>query len=151
MSDRKLVKFNPDRLAGFLRRLHPAKTADCVAADTGVAAETVRGWLKSSARPGCNHLLALIGAYGPEFLVAMFPNALRWLEAAQLAERQSELEAELASVSASLADLEGRRDEQGMAATGADRGRVRGEGNRQTAGRGGRALGEARGAAGGCG
>jgi hypothetical protein len=147
MSDPKLVKFNPESLAAFLRRIHPAKTADCVAVDTGVAAETVRGWLKSASRPGCKHLLALIGAYGPEFLVAMFPNAPRWLRAVQRAERQSELESELAAVRAGLADLKRPRDEwwgQGMDAPGADCGRMRGALDRQTDGRRHRVLSGAR-------
>ena len=108
MSDPKLVKFNPEILAAFLRRIHPAKTADCVAADSGVAVETVRGWLKGAAKPGCKHLLALIGAYGPELLVAMYPNAPRWLQAAQRAERQRATEDELAALTARLADLMGQ-------------------------------------------
>jgi hypothetical protein len=150
MSARNLVKPDPARVAAFLRGRFPVKTAECVAAETGVAAETVRQWLKGVARPGFPHLLALIGAYGPEFLSAMFPNAPRWLEAARRAERQRELEAELAALAARLADLKGTNDEAArLEALGAERVRSGDERNRGAAARPGGGRGEARRAAGG--
>ena len=127
MSDLKLVKFDPARVAVFLRRLHPAKTAERVADDTGVPAETVRQWLKGAATPGFGRLFALIDAYGPEFLVAVFPRAPRWLDAAWRAEEQRDLEDQMTAMRARCADLtrpsltRPSDDEKGMAAAAGGR------------------------------
>ncbi len=154
MSHQKKVEFHP-ALAAFLRARHPTKTAESAAAETGIAAETIRCWLKGAAKPGCAHLLALIGSYGPEFLMAVYPAAPRWLEAAHRAERQRALEDEIAAVEGRLADLTRPTNETGMAAInprlaapGADRERVPDAVGRAGADRLERARGEARRAAG---
>lgn len=69
-----------ERLAGFLRARHPAKTAASVAAETGgqVTAAAVEKWLRLEARPGLAAVVVLIEAYGPD-LVAVLAPGLAWL------------------------------------------------------------------------
>jgi hypothetical protein len=74
MSGQKFSKFGNDvdgsRLVGFLTKLHPQKTADCVAADTGVPASTVRKWLAGDTTPGFAATHRLIATYGAAFIAA---------------------------------------------------------------------------------
>lgn len=91
-----------ERVVSFLRSLHPAKTADHVAADTGVSVNTVAKWLERSSVPGGLAILRLAAAYGPEFLVAVYPSAPAWLREthrqhriAQLTQQQEALKREL--------------------------------------------------------
>jgi len=96
----------PERAVAFVRRLYPVKTADCVAADTGVPAQTVRRWLEGVAKPSWTAFSRLIFAYGPAFLVAVYPNAPRWLDEAHRREQQAALRAEQQRIAEQLAALE---------------------------------------------
>lgn len=95
----------PERAAAFLRSRYPAKTAESVAADTGIGAETVKKWLDGSARPAWDSVFPLILAYGPAFLVAVFPRQPAWLADAYQRERLAELEAEQARIKSQIQAL----------------------------------------------
>lgn len=95
----------PDRAVAFIRRLYPTKTADCVAADTGLSAQTVRRWLEGVAKPSWAGFSRLIFAYGPAFLIAVYPNAPAWLDDAHRRERLAALEAAQARIQAEIAEL----------------------------------------------
>ena len=104
--DQFSVKSDPARAIEFLRRRHPVKTAECVEAVSGVPLETVRQWLKGVSKPGWFHGLALVSAYGPEFLAAALPNAPSWLDAAVRAQKRAALEAELALLKHRIAEVD---------------------------------------------
>ena len=88
MSHRKLVTSHQNAVASHLRRIHPTKTAEHVAADIGVPTETVRQWLRGASRPNGGAMLALVGVYGPELLAAALPDAPGWLKRALVAEQR---------------------------------------------------------------
>lgn len=93
-----------ERVAAYLRRLHPAKTAENVACDTGLNAETIQKWLDRGSMPSAVGLIYLVGAYGPEFLAAcMGDRAPAWLD-------QTVQDAALARIDADLAALKAQRD-----------------------------------------
>ena len=95
----------PDRAVEFIRKLYPNKTADCVSADTGVPSQTVRRWLEGVAKPSWTAFSRLIFAYGPAFLIAVYPKAPKWLDDAHLRERLAALEAAQARIQAEIAEL----------------------------------------------
>ncbi|MGO4171589.1 hypothetical protein [Bosea sp. TAF32] len=90
----KSQKASPERAVEFIRNLYPSKTAENVAYDTGVGAETIKKWLDGTARPGWDGIWPLIFAYGPSFLKAVYPKAPAWLDEAHRRERQESLRAE---------------------------------------------------------
>ncbi len=94
-----------DRALAFIRARHPVKTAECVAAETGVPASTVRRWLEHVARPSWSGFARLIFSYGAAFLVAVYPRAPKWIDEAYQQERLAALEAEHARIAAELAAL----------------------------------------------
>lgn len=96
-----------ERVVAFLRGRHPHRTADEVAAATRgrVPAETVRGWIRRASAPSWQAGLALVAAYGPEFLAAALGDAPGWLDAAARAEKLAALEAEQARVAAEILSL----------------------------------------------
>ena len=94
------------RVAQFLRSAHPRKTADAVAADTGISTKTISTWLDGSSCPGGFAFARLIAAYGPDFLNAVLPEPPRWLAKARDAQRVLELEA---SIDAQQRELEALR------------------------------------------
>ncbi len=96
----------PDRAVAFVRRLYPTKTADCVAADTGLPVQTVRRWLEGVAKPSWIGFSRLIFAYGPAFLAAVYPRAPAWLDDARRRELQAELRAEQQRITEQLAALD---------------------------------------------
>ncbi len=96
----------PGRLMRFLRRRHPAKTAEAVSAAAGVPAETVRRWLREGAVwPSGEHMISLVAAYGPALLAAVAP-PLPWLDDAARAEERARLSRESAALARRLAELE---------------------------------------------
>ena len=100
MSGQPVGKFSEarwDRAVDFLRRLHPIKTADSVAADTGIKSDTVRKLLAGACEPTFRHYTRLLFAYGPEFAACVYPSAPDWLRADVRAERRARLEAEIAA------------------------------------------------------
>ncbi len=94
-----------ERIVDFLKYRHPVKTAEAVAAETGIAVSTTSKWLEGLTVPGGVSFLRLVGAYGPEFLCATMGAAPDWLTAAARAERQAALEAEHARIEAEMARL----------------------------------------------
>lgn len=95
----------PERAVEFIRRLYPVKTADCVAADTGLPVQTVRRWLEGVAKPSFIGFSRLILAYGPAFLAAVFPRQPRWLTEAYQREQLADLEAEQARIQSKIQAL----------------------------------------------
>lgn len=113
MSDQDVFKVGltdgeacPERAVAFVRRLYPVKTADCVSADTGVPAQTVRRWLEGVSKPSWVAFSRLIFAYGPSFLAAVYPKAPQWLDEAHRREMQATLRAEQQRISDQLAALD---------------------------------------------
>ncbi len=91
----------------LLRRLHPVKTAEAVAAEIGAPVRSVENWMAGTAAPSLRWFLALVAAYGPEVLVHAFPAAPRWLSAAARAEEAQRLAAEIDRLHARRAALTG--------------------------------------------
>jgi predicted transcriptional regulator len=96
----------PERAVAFIRAMYPSKTADHVAYDTGIAADTVRKWIEGAAKPSWVGLSRLIFAYGPAFLAAVYPSAPKWLDEAHRREMQASLRAEQQRISDQLDALE---------------------------------------------
>lgn len=89
-----------DRLAAHLRRLHPVKTAESVAARCRgqISPAQVRKWLNRGSAPGGAALLWLATCYGPSLLVACFGpcpatcgSRPDWLDVALSAEAEEQL------------------------------------------------------------
>lgn len=89
----------------FLRRRHPVKLIDCVAAETGIPPKTIAKWIERENVPSGLALLRLIMAYGPDFLVSIYPNAPQWLSTAARQKRLSALDAEIAALEAAREKL----------------------------------------------
>lgn len=70
------------RVQEFLRARHPVKTATNVAAETGCGVHQVKRWLEGAATPNGEAWVALIAAYGPDFIAAVMPERMGWLDAA---------------------------------------------------------------------
>jgi hypothetical protein len=91
----------------FLRAKHPFKTADCVAAQTGISANTISKWLRGESRPGWGHTMALIGVYGADFLWASSPQSRVWLAPARKLEELRQLESERVRLNQRIKELGG--------------------------------------------
>ena len=95
----------PERVANFLRQVHPSKTAVNVAADTGCSVYQVEKWLDASSAPSGPAIERLISAYGPEFLVAFMPDRFDWLDAALQVREAKAMESELDALQKRLNQL----------------------------------------------
>ena len=85
------------------------KTADNVAADLSawsISRDTIAQMLQRQTAPGAVMMLALIWAYGPEFLSEVHPAPLGWLSAASREQRRQTLEAAMAKLRAEMDTLE---------------------------------------------
>lgn len=94
-----------ERVTAFLRRRHPVRTIDNVVADLApwdIKHATVARMLDRQSSPGTILWLALIWAYGPEFLSEVHPAKLHWVHSAARAERQREIEAKIDALKAEL-------------------------------------------------
>lgn len=93
-----------ERLAAYLRRVHPVKTPEAVetATDGAVSADLVRKILARQSAPSFTTFAALILAYGPDLLAATLPDCPRWLDRVQRAERRASLQAEIERLEAEL-------------------------------------------------
>ena len=92
-----------ERIVAFLRRTHPFKTAENVAAETNLKAETIQKILDRVSMPSGLVLLYLGLHYGAEFLCAAYgADAPDWLTTAHH-------DAELARVDAEMAALADKR------------------------------------------
>ena len=102
VGDRKTSKIEEagERTANFLRRLYPTQTAANVAADSGIPAGRISKWLIGASAPRIADTVALVVAYGPDFLSAVMLDPPSWLDRAVRAERQAKLEAKIAALQA---------------------------------------------------
>ncbi len=91
--------FDPHRCVTYLRGRHPAKTAQAVAAETGLPARTVERWLTFDAQPSVSAFARLVAAYGAPFLAAAIPG-LGWVERAASAAAHDSLTREIAALEA---------------------------------------------------
>ncbi|MCJ2051698.1 hypothetical protein [Methylobacterium sp. J-070] len=91
-----------DRFSNFLRSKYPIKTADNVAADTGLPVATVQRWLDRGSAPSLWALGKLIGAYDAEVLCAALESPPGWLVAAARQQERERLEREIAGLRARL-------------------------------------------------
>ena len=89
-------RFDLGGFARFCRERHPAKTAQHVAAETGLPLDSVKKWLAGDAVPGGRALLALLCVYGPDLAHAMLNGAPSWISSAARAECSRRLDAEIA-------------------------------------------------------
>ena len=90
-----------ERTSAFLRRRHPERTVDNVAADLAawdIKPERIAAMLQRQTGPGSVLWLALIWAYGPEFLAEVHPAPLGWLSAAAREQKQRELDDRIAAL-----------------------------------------------------
>ncbi|GLS45112.1 hypothetical protein GCM10007884_31010 [Methylobacterium brachythecii] len=79
------------------RRIHPVKTAQCVAEQLNAPVRTVEKWLSGESRPSFDWFGPILCAYGLGFVAAGMPNPAPWLDdharderrAAILAKRQA--------------------------------------------------------------
>ena len=97
-----------ERVCAFLRGQHPQKTAARVTADVAawrVSFDTVRNMLERETAPGAVLWLALIDAYGPNFLAAALPKRLGWLDDAAQAQERAAIRAEIAALETRLERL----------------------------------------------
>lgn len=90
------------RLCGFLRDRHPIKTAENVAAETGIPVATVASWLDRGSSPNAWALLNLVGAYGADVLCAAMESPPAWLRSAARQAERERVEAEIAALRAKL-------------------------------------------------
>ncbi|MGX5776972.1 hypothetical protein [Methylorubrum zatmanii] len=98
-----------DRLSTFLRAQHPVKTADSVAAKTGIDSETVQKWLTKGCAPSWTAALALFGAYGLEALCAAYgKDAPAWVTTSFQNAELARCKAEREALDARIAELRNR-------------------------------------------
>lgn len=96
-----------EAVVAFLRRRHPAKTPECVSAETGLAPGTVKNWLRGLSGPSAEALVVLIDRYQAEILLAL-PLAQRgWVEVLARTARIAALEAAQDQLEAEIAQLRG--------------------------------------------
>lgn len=108
LSVRRAQKCEPDvdAVIDYLRRVHPHKTAEFVAAAAEQQPTTVRKWLDRGSAPSFPAFVKLVAAYGPALLAVAFGDEPpEWLSRAARAERQAALEAEHARIGEELAKV----------------------------------------------
>lgn len=71
-----------ERLARFLRRRHPVKTAVAVEAESGVSAAATEKLMQRGSMPGFTNLERLLAAYGPSLLLEIIDHPPEWLREA---------------------------------------------------------------------
>lgn len=92
-----------ERVTTFLRGRHPVKTADNVAADTGIPVNTIKTWLQRGSAPDADGYTLLWLAYGPDFLAGIVDGrAPQWLIEARRDYEAAELKAQIAALEARL-------------------------------------------------
>jgi len=99
----------PLRLGGYLRSLRPDKTAETVAAETGLPADTIAKWLPPTrSAPSFGALLVLAGVYGPAVLAAAYKRPPPWLDAAVAEAERQDLTQLAARIEAQLSKMDRR-------------------------------------------
>ena len=85
-----LVDF--DGIVAWWRRLYPANTAEHVASDLGAPVTTAKKWILRETNPDAVRLLAAVAFYGPDLIAAGLRRSPAWLDAAQRAQRATDLD-----------------------------------------------------------
>ena len=93
------------RLCSFLRSRYPVKTAENVAAETGIPAATVASWLERGSSPNAWALLSLVGAYGADVLCAVMEQPPAWLRTAARQAERERVEAQIAALRSKLDEV----------------------------------------------
>lgn len=98
-----------ERAMAWLRARHPVKAPEEIESATHgmVSAATAKKWMGRQSAPSFVAAMALIAAYGPEFLHAVMDQPPAWLCAASRAERLAALEVERARIAREMASLTG--------------------------------------------
>lgn len=95
-----------ERVSAFLRRRHPMKTADNVAAETGIPVNTIKTWLQRGSAPDAEGYTALWIAYGPDFLdVIAAGRSPEWLTQVRRANEARQLKAQIAALKNKLQEV----------------------------------------------
>jgi DNA-binding transcriptional regulator YiaG len=94
-----------DLAAQFLRSRYPVKTADRVAHDIGIPANTVAKWLAGVSYPNGRATIALIRAYGAEFLATVIPEGAEWLSEVMLDHKRDQLAKDMAALQSRMEAL----------------------------------------------
>lgn len=95
-----------DRISSFLRAKHPVKTAENVAADTGISPATVARWLDRGSAPSIPQLGKLVGAYDAEVLCVILDHPPAWMVSRAREQERERLERQIATL---RAQIEGAR------------------------------------------
>lgn len=84
-----------DGFCRFIRAQYPQSTAAHLAALLGVTISCTEKWLSGQTRPSGDHLAAMIGIFGPEFLAVTIPATNEWATQRVKEERLAQLSQEL--------------------------------------------------------
>lgn len=104
-TDRGSKKSYAELLSEFLEGMYDTKPIDRVSADTGIAWGTVKKYVEGRATPNLPHCLRFVAAYGPEYLVAVLPNAPKWLRQAHRDQQEEKLLAQRDAINRRLGML----------------------------------------------
>lgn len=100
--------FEPARVSRFLRATFPDDTAKRAAAALGCSPRSVENWLMGASAPSALWIIAMIDAFGPDFLEAVMASPPAWVSRA-IADRESaDLAREIAALQARREQLEKR-------------------------------------------
>ena len=91
-----------DRVAAFLRAKYPLKTADNVAADTGLPVATISRWLDRGSAPSLWALGKLVGAYDAEVLLVILDHPPPWLMDEARRQERERIERQIATLRAQI-------------------------------------------------
>ena len=91
-----------DRVAAFLRAKYPLKTADNVAADTGLPAATISRWLDRGSAPSLWALSKLVGAYDADVLLVILDHPPSWLIDEARRQERDRIERQIATLRAQI-------------------------------------------------
>lgn len=95
-----------EHVCAFLRAQHPVKTAQCVEAETGISAHTVRKWLDQGNAPSGPAYDALVRRYGAPFLCSVHPETRdAWFAHVARMQEQERLEAKARQIRQRLTDM----------------------------------------------
>lgn len=94
----------PQRWVQQWRRIHPTKTAQCVAANIGAPLRTVEKWFSGEAKPSLDYVGQIVGVYGFGFLVGAMLCPPPHLDDLAREERKQRLLAERQAIDAMLAE-----------------------------------------------
>lgn len=96
------------RVAEWLRRRWPERTAVNAAASLGASHRTVERWLSGETTPSFLWTARMIAAFGPDFLAALYESPADWLIRAQVEEERERLAREMERLARRQAALEAK-------------------------------------------